>query len=190
MSYYPNWPIPPFMEANPFPVTRGRWGDGYGGPSPFDPSPYNPNDFGRSVKPLEPSDFAPQQSVSVGMRYSNKFVEQLVVCSRGLKSAGQRLAKASNEAERKAAAADGLVSTAYLLGVLSTEGISMPIGIFGEQESSGEVSRGAACKEAGDWVDRMIEKYSGGSRGVGGDIGEGVDKIGSCIKETRDNLGL
>lgn len=62
----------------------------------------------------------------------------------------------------------------------------LPTNFFPATDSS---RGGNACKEAGEWIDKMVEKYgSSGSRGAGADIGEGIDKISSCAGEVIDKI--
>jgi hypothetical protein len=146
---------------------------------------------------LSPEDFggAAPMAGSIVDGKTHKFVEQLSHCSVCLKRVSDRLTRAATPEAKRDASLDGYATVCYLLGVLSAEGISLPPSILdgaasampGPQTRSG--GEGNACREAGDWLDRMIDKYGRGARGVGGDIGEGIDKVGGCIREVRDNLG-
>ncbi|MEP2990624.1 MAG: hypothetical protein ABJN65_02355 [Parasphingorhabdus sp.] len=187
-TYYPGWGMPPAYDPMYPDYSRGLW-PGRPGNGGFGPPPYNPMGNSRSVTPLDPTDFG-AETPQVFDDGSNRFVEQLMICSRGLKQAGKRLADADGEKAKRKAAADGLSSFSYLMGVLSIEGISLPIGVLGNPVVDENLSRGGGCQDFGEAVDRMIEKYSGGSRGVGRDIGELLDKGGSCYGELKDNLGF
>lgn len=175
----------PWSDGGPL-VNRGPNGDGWTGD-------FVPNEGWRDwgmrgpTAPLSPSDFAPP--APSGDASTNRIVEQLSHCSIALKRCGDRLTRAATDSERRQASIDGYGAVSYLLGVLSTQGISLPSPVLGESaaETSG-TTRGNACKEAGDFIDRMLDKYTRGTRGVFGDIGEGADKLGGCYRELRDNV--
>lgn len=193
---YPTFPQPPYFDPR-----NGR-GPGYpdfgGGPGPFNPYPARGScgdSRGVGVNDgLEPGDFdmpGTKPSWSRAHDQSREIIEQLTLCSRSLKAIGKRLADSRSD-DRPKIAAEGLETISYCMGVLAIDGFSLPRGSIGDVMSneSEKLSRGDGCRQAGEFIDRMIEKYSRGSRGAGADIGEGVDKIGTCIRETRDNLGI
>jgi len=183
---------------------RSRWDDRDF--NPFDPRPYiergyAPRDFTMSPGPfydppprgaaegaLNPNDFSGAVPAALD-RVSPRFVEHLSHCSATLTRCGERLARASSDAERREAAIEGHAAIAYCYGLLASEGISPPPAIFGEARSANDATRGNACKDAGTYIERMIEKYSRGSRGAWSDIGEGIDKLGGCYREVRENIG-
>jgi hypothetical protein len=192
----------PWTDGGPL-INRGPVSDDWGDFNPFDPRPNGswrggwgdspmggPGAMGRGPSaPLSPSDFgAPPPSA--GDASASRIIEQLSHCSVALKRCGERLTRATTDGERREASVDGYGAVSYLLGVLSTQGISLPPTVLGDSSRGpGDPTRGGdSCKQAGEWVDRMIDKYSRGTRGVFGDIGEGIDKVGGCVKETRDNL--
>lgn len=162
--------------------------------SPFNPFDPRPPRAWRGA--LAPEDFGGANAAGAQPdRSTDLLVERLAHCSLGLKRAGELMTRAQTPEEKRDAAIDGYAAVSYLLGVLSGEGFSMPPGILegAPAAASGGQTRaahsGQACREAGEWVDRMIDKYGRGARGPWRDAGEGLDKIGGCIRETRENLG-
>jgi hypothetical protein len=162
--------------------------DDWDGPfSPFDPRP--PREW-RSA--LSPDDFGASSAGAPTDPSADRLLERLAHCSLSLKRAGEKLTRAQTPDEKRDAALDGYAAVSYLLGVLSNEGFSMPPSILEGAPAASADSRGGggnACREAGEWIDRMVDKYSRGARGPWRDAGEGIDKIGGCIRETRENLG-
>lgn len=156
--------------------------------NPFDPRPWA--DYRAA---LSPEEFAPQPGTVQSGVAGDRLIERLAHCSVSLKRAGDKMTRAQTAEERRDGALDGYAAVSYLLGVLSGEGFSMPPGILDGGPAPAAATRsansGQACREAGDWVDRMLEKYSRGVRGPWRDAGEGIDKLGGCIRETRENLG-
>jgi len=176
---------PPFFDGY---ASRGGGWDDRGCFPDFRPS--DMRDFARGGA-LNPQDFAtpgPGAGPASPGPYIDPLPTQLDCCARGLKSVADRLNDASSDEDRQAAALDGLQTVGYLMGVLTMAGMSLPSALMASGGSAPTgVARGTACREAGDWVDRMLEKYSG--RGAGADIGEGLDRVGACVRELRDNFG-
>lgn len=184
------WDDPDFnpFDPRPYDMRRG-WRENWGGsPGPFyDP----PTTRGAGDGALNPADFggAPGAAPIVD-RGTGRIIEQLSHCAAALKRCGERLSRASSDAERRDAAIDGHAAIAYFYGLMAAEGVTPPPAIFGDSTPvRGDTTRGDGCREAGSYIERMIEKYTRGTRGAFTDIGEGIDKIGSCVREVRENLG-
>lgn len=182
------WEDPDFDPFDPrrWEMRRG-WREGWAGsPGPFyDP----PTTRGAGDGALNPADFGGAPAAPID-RGTGRIIEQLSHCSAALKRVGERLSRAGSDSDRRDAAIDGYAALAYFYGLMASEGITPQPAIFGETAPArSDTSRGEACREAGDFIDRMIGKYSRGSRGAFSDIGEGIDKIGGCYREVRENLG-
>jgi hypothetical protein len=157
---------------------------------PFDPDPDGPWEArGALPTQLSPRDFSTSNSAALsdGAQYrENAIIGQLRICSRGLKTVGEQLQQAKDDKQRTDAAINGLALISYCTGILAAEGYVLPTNFFPKTDAS---RGGNACKEAGEWIDKMVETYgNSGSRGAGADIGEGIDKISSCAGEVIDKI--
>lgn len=176
------------FDPRPWDMRRG-WRENWGGsPGPFYEPPAT---RGAGDGALNPADFGGASTAAPIDRGTGRIIEQLSHCSAALKRVGERLSRAGTDTERRTAALDGHAAIAYFYGLMAAEGITPPPAIFGDSTPTRSgTTRGDACREAGSYIERMIEKYSRGNRGAIADAGEGVDKIGSCVREVRENLGF
>jgi hypothetical protein len=159
-----------------------------------DVSPFDPRDFDRPYRSLKPTDFGDRPvdpPPFVAEPADTAFLRQLSLCSRGMKKVGEALAEAEDRDKRRELALHGLMTYSYLKGVLASRGISVPSEIFGDVlVNRPEPARGNSCRDFGDAIDKTIDKYFRGGRGVGADIGDLADKGGACVRDLRDNLGF
>ena len=132
-----------------------------------------------NTRALTPDDFSNAVTGNGTTGIANGSLEPMVAeelrrCASGLRGLETSLNNRESADHAKVAAVSYFF---YALGLLLPKGVTIPRDIQPRGVSTAATTRGGACKEFGDSIEKFIDKYT---RGVGADIGDIVDKGKDC----------